>query len=319
MAIGSGHASVTASPQTPHPSHHDFISIPNSTHSHSITTFPSLNIQHKLSKSLPTTVLIIGGGLTSAQLVDLSLRRGVTKVHLLLRSQMKTKPFDIDLTWMGKFKNHEKATFFSADTDQERLSMIQSARKGGSITAPYAKLLQQYEKAGRLVIHTNTVLSSHRYDSETVTTTISTCPYVKEMEKVEFDHIYFATGMPISIDTLPFMKTLMDKYPIDVCGEMPCLTHELAWKEDVPFFVTGRLAGLRVGPGAGNLEGARNGAERIAWGLEDWVSKNKAEKEQRFDWEQGEVSEVDKVSSDGRNLERYIFGIGSMFASLKAH
>lgn len=28
------------------------------------------------------------------------------------------KPFDVDLSWMGKFRNHEKASFWSADTDE---------------------------------------------------------------------------------------------------------------------------------------------------------------------------------------------------------
>lgn len=37
----------------------------------------------------------------------------------------------------------------------------------------------------------------------------------------------------------------------------------------MPLFATGRLAALRLGPGAPNLEGARLGAERIAWGLEE--------------------------------------------------
>lgn len=45
------------------------------------------------------------------------------------------------------------------------------------------------------------------------------------------------------------------------------------WSDDVPLFVTGRLAGLRLGPGAPNLVGARVGAERIAWNVEDVLWK----------------------------------------------
>lgn len=40
------------------------------------------------------------------------------------------------------------------------------------------------------------------------------------------------------------------------------------WNDEVPLFVTGRFAGLRLGPGAPNLVGARIGAERIAWNVE---------------------------------------------------
>jgi len=45
------------------------------------------------------------------------------------------------------------------------------------------------------------------------------------------------------------------------------------WNDEVPLFVTGRLAGLRLGPGAPNLVGARIGAERIAWNVEDVLKK----------------------------------------------
>lgn len=45
------------------------------------------------------------------------------------------------------------------------------------------------------------------------------------------------------------------------------------WNEDVPLFFTGRCAGLRLGPGAANLAGARMGAERIAWKVEELLGE----------------------------------------------
>ena len=56
---------------------------------------------------------------------------------------------------------------------------------------------------------------------------------------------------------------------------MPCLTDDLAWAKDVPLFVAGRLAGLRLGPDCGNLEGARAGAERIAWAVEEVLERGR--------------------------------------------
>ena len=61
---------------------------------------------------------------------------------------------------------------------------------------------------------------------------------------------------------------MREKFPIENKGGMPCLTEDLAWAKDVPLFVAGRLAGLRIGPDCGNLEGARAGAERIAWAVD---------------------------------------------------
>ena len=47
----------------------------------------------------------------------------------------------------------------------------------------------------------------------------------------------------------------------------------LAWAKDVPLFVAGRLAGLRIGPDCGNLEDARVSAERISWAVEEILDK----------------------------------------------
>lgn len=44
------------------------------------------------------------------------------------------------------------------------------------------------------------------------------------------------------------------------------------WNEDVPLFFTGKTAGLRLGPAAANLAGARSGAERIVWKIEDLLN-----------------------------------------------
>lgn len=63
-------------------------------------------------------------------------------------------------------------------------------------------------------------------------------------------------------------------------GGLPGLTDDLMWKDDVPLFVTGRLAALRLGPGAGNLAGARSGAERIAWAIEDNLPRDEGRKEE---------------------------------------
>lgn len=95
------------------------------------------SLTERLNQRKPTSVLVIGGGLTSAQIADRSVRRGATKVFHLMRGPMKgtrlndrklrhqtnisiVKPFDVDLSWMGKFRNHEKASFWSADTDEGR-------------------------------------------------------------------------------------------------------------------------------------------------------------------------------------------------------
>lgn len=68
-------------------------------------------------------------------------------------------------------------------------------------------------------------------------------------------------------------------------------------------FLAGRLAALQLGPGAPNLIGARIGAERIAWSIQDVlgagdygndIDSGKCE----FDYLTGRGSRYDALSED---------------------
>jgi cation diffusion facilitator CzcD-associated flavoprotein CzcO len=54
-----------------------------------IKTFPSANVKNKIQRRQQTNVVVVGGGLSSAQIVDMAIRKGVTKVWFLMRSDMK--------------------------------------------------------------------------------------------------------------------------------------------------------------------------------------------------------------------------------------
>ncbi|KAJ5507667.1 hypothetical protein N7527_009810 [Penicillium freii] len=242
-------------------------------HSTEIKSFPSPNVRNKIQRRQETNVVVVGGGLSSAQIVDMAVRKGVTKVWFLLRSGMKVKHFDISLPWMGKYKNWEKAAFWSADTDEERLEMLQTARNGGSITPRYTKIVKQHAAKNRASIHPCTEIKTHQYNPATQTWTLTTDPPIPELP--EIDYIYFATGVRADVREMPLLREMNDQYPIEVKSGLPCLTNDLSWRDDVPLFMTGRMAALRLGPGAPNLEGARVGAERVAWGMEEVLHKGK--------------------------------------------
>ncbi|KAJ4288103.1 hypothetical protein N0V90_012120 [Kalmusia sp. IMI 367209] len=87
-------------------------------HAMHIKQYPPAHVAAKISQRVSTSILIIGGGLTSIQLADLALKRGVSKVWLLMRGGVKVKYFDVDLDWVGKFRNFNQAAFWSADTDE---------------------------------------------------------------------------------------------------------------------------------------------------------------------------------------------------------
>lgn len=259
-------------------------------HSMQIKEFPATTVQAKIAFGQATYILVIGGGLTSAQLSDLAIRRGATKVYHFMRGPCKVKPFDVDLEWMGKWRNVQQAAFWLADTDEgrriftrctqyiktqqpclficsERLELIKQARGGGSITPSYNKILQKHISTRRLSLHTHTTIARKHYDATTAQWQIQAEPAIPDLPPIDF--IYYATGIQTDYTTLPFLQTLMKTHPIHGHGGLPCLTNDLTWREDVPLFVTGRLASLRLGPGGGNLSGARIGAERIAWSIMD--------------------------------------------------
>ncbi|KAF7715660.1 Uncharacterized protein PECH_001262 [Penicillium ucsense] len=242
-------------------------------HSMEIKTFPSPRVQAKIQHRQETHIVIVGGGLSSAQILDMAIKKGITKVWLLMRSEFKVKHFDISLPWMGKYKNWEKAAFWSADTDEERLEMIINARNGGSITPRYTKIVKEHVSRHRASVHTHTEITSHSFNPDTQLWTLSTDPPIPNLPPV--DYVYFATGARSDIREMPLLSNMHNQYPIETIGGLPCLTDDLMWRHDVPLYITGRLGGLRLGPGAPNLEGARLGAERIAWSLEEVLGKDR--------------------------------------------
>ncbi|KAH9908465.1 FAD binding domain-containing protein [Xylariomycetidae sp. FL2044] len=237
------------------------------THAMQLQDMPSPNARAKIASKIATNVVVVGGGLTSAQLADLAIRRGVSKVWLLMRSGLKVKHFDIGLEWVGKFRNFEQASFWSLESAEGRWEKYRDARNGGSITPPYKKLLEKHAAKGRLTMLPYTTITSKTWDPKSQTWDITLSQEDHKLPPI--DHIYFATGTPTDFQELAFLKTMCADYPVKSCGGMPCIMDNMAWRDDVPLFVGGRLAGLQLGPGAPNLIGARIGAERIAWSIQD--------------------------------------------------
>jgi hypothetical protein len=207
---------------------------------------------------------------------------------------------------MSKFRNVEKGAFWSADSDAERMQQINLARGGGSITPRFDKLLKQHIKQGSMLQFTQTVVKTQQYDPETKQWTVTTEPPIDGLPK--FDQVYFATGVQSDLGKLAYLKSMLEKYPIPLIEGLPVLTDDLQWSGNVPLFVTGKFSGLRLGPGAGNLEGARLGAERIAWAIGEMM-----ERERRKSSTESSGSFVDEFDTDEY---RYAAGIGSRFASL---
>lgn len=136
-------------------------------HSASLSFLPFPRAHHHTTPTPNSTLLVIGGGLTSAQVCDVALRRNhFSRVVLIMRGHLKVKPFDVGLEWMGRYANLKKMQFWQEDDVPTRLGMLREARQGGSMTQPYAKLLRRYEDEGRLEVLTHSELATASYSEE---------------------------------------------------------------------------------------------------------------------------------------------------------
>lgn len=283
--------------------------------------FPHDIVRDRISKRQPTNVLVVGGGLTSAQLSDLAIRKGVTKVWHIMRGPLRNKAFDVDLHWMGKYKTLHQAYFHQADSDQERLDIIKEARGGGSIPPAFMKRLRPHIAKGQLQIFERTILSSANFECHPSSSggqwNIKTEPPIEGLPCI--DYIYFATGIQSDFTTLPYLQSMLRDYPIPALGGFPCLNEDLMWTDDVPLFVTGRLAALRLGPAGPNIGGARVGAERIALALDDFLGRSGSADDKAhsraFLAEEETVLDEERRDS-GAGLFNYASGTGSKYSVL---
>lgn len=236
---------------------------------------PTETLNQRLSDA---TTVVVGGGLTSAQICDALIRRGAQKVILLCRGELKVKHFDFDLDWVSKFKNYRLAQFWFLESDAERWKMIQDARNGGSMNPELYRRVKHHSQAGKLDIMTHSTIGSKQWDEDRQQWTLSIDSHNGTAEPLTADYIYYATGSTPAAQDIPFLSSIIKNYPIEFEHGLPCLTDNLQWAPDLPLFITGRLASLRVGPASANLEGARAGAERVAWAIQQ-LTESQSKKE----------------------------------------
>ncbi|KAH7333788.1 hypothetical protein B0J17DRAFT_631898 [Rhizoctonia solani] len=225
------------------------------------------------------TAVVIGGGLTSAQICHLSLQKGFSKVILILRGPMRVKPFDVSLDWMGRYSNLKKMQFWQEEDPHHRLNMLRSARNGGSISPTYVKILKMHQDRGVLEIFINTSLEQADWNEQakswslTVEKRDSSTAKADEpiISKISADFVIAATGTAPSFASLPFIKSLSNNPDVPSCptlGGLPVLTSHLQWP-GLPLFCVGGYSALQVGPAAFNLGGMREAADRVVEGLEE--------------------------------------------------
>lgn len=219
------------------------------------------SLQSKVANpTLCTRALVIGGGLTSVQIVDALIKAGVNHVILLCRSPyIRVKDFDFGLDWAAKYKNVQKAAFWNETDMEERYRMIGEAREGGSVNPEYWRILRNHLKSGKVDLVSGACIKEHVWDEQENKWNVNfqgapdvdlTPKQLKELECrwEQVDHIYCATGSKPDIECIECMQSILRSHPIEILHGLPCLTEDLQWHEDVPLFLVGGFAALQIGP-----------------------------------------------------------------------
>ncbi|WFD32473.1 hypothetical protein MSPP1_003521 [Malassezia sp. CBS 17886] len=252
-------------------------------------TFPPAELQAEMDRGAHRTLVVIGGGLSSAQICHLALRRGFTKVVLLLRGHLKVKAFDFSIDWVGKYSNLCKMQFWQCDEAAERAKMIRQSREGGSMNVPWSKLLLRYAREGRVEIRTHTEVEAAAWAGTHWRLRLQRQDGVPQdshymnntqrpgtLAEIDADYVVASTGSQLGFRHMPFMRTLAHRTDIQEVDGLPVLSEDLQYG-GLPLFCVGPYAALQTGPAGFNMGGMRDAADRVAARLHELVRADRAE------------------------------------------
>ena len=230
-----------------------------------VSDYPPDRLCHAQAVSLPSlpslageTVLIVGGGLSSAHLAMGALKRGA-RVLLMGRRTFQEKIFDAPPGWLGP----KCLKGFDAETDWEkRWQMIQQARNGGSFTPETLTRLRKFSREGRVFLYercqvTQAVWKGEHWQVQCDNQTVHDC-----FAHQSIDRIWLATGTALDITAHPLLQEVIKQHPPEIVHGLPVLDQHLRWP-GCELFVMGPWAALQVGPVARNLFGAKLACDRI--------------------------------------------------------
>lgn len=235
-------------------------------------------------------LLVVGCGLSGAQLACEALRRGWSRVTILCRASAVVRPFDIDEVWVSRHLSCEmqpcEAEFFRAGF-AERLALLRRARPGGSLTPALARRLRELEAdcTGRLRLRERSEVVSAQWRwhgtaeadaqgggewlvrlQDAGARAGSTCIGNQQPAGscVTVDSIWLATGHSLDVaDAAPLASLRRQRPQPAEHGGLPELTPSLRWDEVTKVYVAGALSALQLGPDALNLAGCALSAARI--------------------------------------------------------
>jgi len=215
-------------------------------------------------------IVVVGAGLTAAHLVCGAAQRGA-HVTLVVRRQLTERSFDTDPGWLGP---KELDRYDTIEDPGERLAVARAARGGGTIPPWMLVELRSLFDSGAVTLLEGAEvgeITEVRDGGPTATDSahgrrhhLSIVSSTSEPRTVVADQVWLATGTTPTLDAVPALAGLRDR--ISIVQGFPVTGPDLRIGS-LPIHVTGRLATVELGPAAGNLWGARQGARRITYSL----------------------------------------------------
>jgi hypothetical protein len=228
-------------------------------------------------------LLVVGGGITSAQLVLRAVKDPFWKsVFFAQRSQTLIRHFDVENEWMGPKRGKVLERFFSIDME-DRAKMLREARKGGSIPPELFNEIEILEQKGEnLVCEEEIEVSRVDWIDQEFRVTFD------DDSTVNVDYVWLVTGCQNVIEKYPVLNNVRETLPVKVINGLPVLSQDLSWastSEELDEFdwkglarkrlwCMGPLAGLWLGADALNIVGARHGAVNIAKAIREDMRSN---------------------------------------------
>jgi hypothetical protein len=270
----------------------------------------------KNSKGIPSewkNILVVGGGLTAVQVAQLALKHGSSdrKVVLCSRRPIVEKHLDIGLGWVDRRQAQRLQFDFYHQPVQDRVDTLKEARGGGSVPPYYLRQVESLETQGRLqrlvgnpnLIYLEDLVTGQR--PELQRQECQCCrqgsPLVIGIGSIihRFDGVLVACGVQPDCNKNPVFKNLLHTFDSSKqFNGLPMVSEDLEWFPNI--FVVGGMAGLNLGPDAGNLMGARRGATIIANALDcrSWLREKGNIFANRYNWIAPDSSSSESDSND---------------------
>jgi pyruvate/2-oxoglutarate dehydrogenase complex dihydrolipoamide dehydrogenase (E3) component len=199
-------------------------------------------------------VVVVGGGLTAAQLCVAAMRREAA-VTMVARHELRCSGTDADPRWLGR----SRLGPFLAETDWERRACVYRSARVGTMPAAWADQIRGAAARGQLALHekvTVTAITADRHGL-TVHATVGAVPA---------DRVWLASGWDPDARRDPLLAPLLGAGTTS-CG-LPIVDHACRIA-GTTIHLSGAAAALQTGALAPNLAGARIAAERIVASLTD--------------------------------------------------